>query len=241
MSSSRRAPVSIGVKIDGQITGIANQNNYGQNEMDYNATLGYGGGVVLTYHRTPKVSILGEVTFQVGGQKYEDHFKGSTFRKEVRYNQISIPIEYKRLISKTVAGYGGVGTELKPIWYLMGGLQVDKILSPEVDWYLNGSETEFLPFVLEGGNPNQEAIETMGAPDSDQDLFTGWDLMFIGAAGFQIHTTPQVSISLELRGGIGLTDLNASAWQLENHRGIYGASRNMFFGLHAGTHILLSQ
>jgi hypothetical protein len=241
LSQSRNQPFAIGVKMDGQIAGIANQNNYGQNEMDYGASLGYGGGVALTYHVSSVSRIMAEVTFQAAGQKYEDHFKGKTFRKEVRYHQISLPIAYQRMISKSSTGYAGVGSELKPLWFVLGGLQVDRILSPEVDWYLNGSEIEFLPFVLEGGNPNQEILEAMGPLAADQDLFAKWDVMFISGVGFQIHTSPQISFTVELRGGIGLTDLNAKDWQLDNHRGIYGASRNIFFGLHAGAQMLLSQ
>lgn len=235
---SFRPSFQIGAKGNLQSAGIANQNNYGQNEMDYGVHLGVGGGVAVTCHLNAKHEFLLEGTFQSSGQNYEDHFKMRTFRKEVNFQLISIPLIYRYQFSAAPEGYTGVGT--KPKWFAGGGIQVNKILNPEINWYLDGQETDFLPFVLEGGNPNQQVIESMGAPAEDEDLFSAWDAMLVASGGCRIGLSYLVSVTAELRGGIGITDINASAWRLENNDGVYRASRNTFFGLHAGVHVRLN-
>jgi len=231
--------VFVGLKLDLQASGIANQNNYGQNEMDYKATLGFGIGGVVTYALSPVHAILLEVSYQSGGQKYDDRFKGRFFKKEISHSLISIPVLYRYRLSREQEGYAGIGGS-KPIWYVLGGLQIDRILSPEITWYLDDSEVEFLEFVLEGGNPNQQQIEEIGAPASDDEFFTKWDGMFVAGGGFQLPINQFIHLSLELRGGIGLTDINADSWKLKNNKGIYQASRLAFFGLHTGIHIQLA-
>lgn len=240
LRSAHRPAIFIGLKGDVQNAGIANQNNYGQNEMDYGANLGLGGGVVVTYLLNPKSALFAEITYQTGGQNYDDAFKGRNFEKEVQYGLVSVPIAFRYRLSEAV-GYSGVGAESKPVWFVLGGLQVNKILSPEIDWYLDGMETGFMEFVLEGGNPNQAEIESLGTPANDEEFFTQWDLMFIGAGGFQLFLTPVVHLTAEVRGGLGITDMNAKPWRLKNNDGIYAASRNSFLGLHVGFHVQITQ
>jgi hypothetical protein len=158
----------------------------------------------------------------------------------VEFGLISIPFTFRHRLSKAV-GYSGVGAESKPLWYVLGGVQVDKILSPEITWYLDGTETDFLDFVLEGGNPNQAELERLGSPASDEELFTQWDCMFVAAGGFQLFLNSTIHLTVELRGGFGITDINAKPWRLQNNDGVYGASRNSFLGLHAGIHANMSR
>jgi hypothetical protein len=94
-----------------------------------------------------------------------------------------------------------------------------------------------MPFVLEGGNPNQALLEELGSPESDAEFFIKWGGTFIGAGGCKLYFSPNMYLSAELRGGIGITDMNARQWRLPNNDGIYGASRNAFLGLHVGVHI----
>lgn len=227
-----------GLKFDLQAAGVANQNNYGQNEMDYTFNPGIGAGVALMYDLNLQNSFQLEISFQSGGQSYDDRFKGRHFKKDVHYSLLSVPLLYKHRVTKIPGGYTGVG--IKPIWYILGGLQLDRILSPEIDWYIDDAEVEFIAFTLEGGNPNEAQIQNMGAPSSDEELFTQWDGMLITGGGLELHLSEQTYISLELRGGIGLTDINDESWRLKNNKGIYQASRLAFLGLHVGIHTQLS-
>ncbi|HLF63339.1 MAG TPA: hypothetical protein VI603_06290 [Saprospiraceae bacterium] len=240
LASVHKPVFLIGIKADAQAAGIANQNNYGQNEMDYGVNIGIGGGVVVTYLLNPRNAFILETSYQSSGQKYDDQFKNRHFMKDVRYSLISIPLAFRHQLTDAPGGYSGVGTESKPLWYILGGVQVDRILSPEIRWQLDGNETDFLSFVLEGGNPNQAEIENLGEPASDEEFYIQWDVMGIAAIGFQLSLTPTMHFTTELRGGIGITDMNAESWRLKNNDGIYAASRNAFFGLHAGIHMQLT-
>ena len=77
----------------------------------------------------------------------------------------------------------------------------------------------------------------MGAPESDDELFTDWDVMFILGGGFELPVSSQVVLSIALRGGIGLTDINAKPWRLENNQGIdlYEFHRNVYTLFITGT------
>ena len=231
--------LTLGIKANYGVVGIANQNNYGQNEMEYEVATGFGVGIAASLNLSGQDAVIAELNYQTCAQNYDDRFKGAHFAKDVQYQLLSLPLMYRRTLTPSPGGYAGVGAESKPRWYLQGGLQVDKILSPEIDWYLNDSGVDFLTFVLEGGNPNQEIIEAMGAPASDADLFTAWDLQVVLAGGCEIAMTSTFSITAELRGNIGITDLNASDWRLNNNKGVYGASRNTAVGLHIGAHFRL--
>jgi hypothetical protein len=237
--ASREHDMRVGFKVDVQSAGIANQNNYGQNEMDYGAHLGLGIGASLTYALNPKYSLVLEFSYQTSGQEYEDHFKGRTFRKEVEFNLISFPVMFRHRITEAV-GYSGVGV-VKPQWYVQGGIQVDRILSPGIRWYLDGTETTMFPFVLEGGNPNEAELLSLGEPQSDAELFNEWSMGINGASGFQLNFTPYLSLTAEVRGGIGISDLNPKKWRLPNNDGIYGASRTTFLGLHIGIQVRFAQ
>jgi hypothetical protein len=231
--------LSLGFKLDLQASGIANQNNYGQNEMDYTVTPGFGAGAVITYELNPINALQLEVSYQTGGQDYDDRFKGRHFKKEINYSLLSVPLLFRHQLSKPQEGYAGVGGS-KPLWYFLAGVQIDRILSPEINWYLDGTAVDFLSFVQEGGNPNQQAIDNLGPPASATELFTQWDGMIIVGGGFQLPMSEVAYLSLELRGGVGLTDINAEPWRLNNNKGIYQASRLAFLGLHAGIHMQLA-
>ena len=74
LQSKQRPALSIGLKADLQSAGIANQNNYGQNEMDYGVNLGFGAGASVTYFLNPKHALLLELSYQTAGQSYDDTF-----------------------------------------------------------------------------------------------------------------------------------------------------------------------
>ena len=65
-------------------------------------------------------------------------------------------------------------------------------------------------------------------------LYNNIDVSFIGAAGLHTHIYPSVIGFVEMRGGIGLLDINAEEWQLPGPNGKYNWSRNLFFGLNVG-------
>lgn len=223
----------IGIKGAVQLYGIVNQNNYGQKEMDYSVPFGFAGGLSFQYKFNARSYLLAEVLYQEQGQRYRDNFNNQSFEKTVVLNYFNVPVMFKYMVSENVSGYQGVNIA-KPKWFAGGGIQVGKLTSGSIEWKLNNSLTNFSTFISDGGNPNQALLEENGVPSDDLDFFQEVDVVFVASFGFHSELNPYILTTVELRGGIGLTDINADTWRLPNRMGVYGASRTTFFGLHAG-------
>jgi outer membrane protein with beta-barrel domain len=215
-------------------TAIVFQNNYGQTEMDYVVPVGFAAGAAMHYRLTQKSHLIVEVSYQQMGQKHDDHFKDMDFYKDINISYIGIPVLYKLVLNKAAVGYEAGVNFSRPKWYLLGGFQPSILVSAKVRHEINGSQTDFISFITEGGNPNLEEILINGQPSDDKELYNNFDISFIGAAGFHAHIQPSIIGFVELRGGIGLLDINSEPWQLPGPSGTYNWSRNLFIGLHAG-------
>jgi len=215
-------------------TAIVFQNNYGQTEMDYVVPAGLTIGASMHYRFTQKSHLIVEATYQQLGQKHDDHIKNMDFYKDINLNYVSIPILYKLVLNRSSVGYEAGATYSKPKWYLLGGFQPSLLLSANVRHEIDGNHTDFISFITEGGNPNLEEILTNGQPEDDKELYNDVDISFVGGAGFHTHIQPSIIGFVELRGGIGLLDINADKWQLPGPNGTYNWSRNLFFGIYAG-------
>lgn len=223
----------IGIKGAAQVYGIVNQNNYGQKEMEYSVPVGLAGGLSFQYKFNARSYLLAEVLYQEQGQRYRDNFNDKSFEKRVVLNYFNVPVLFKYMVSKNAAGYQGVNIA-RPRWFASGGIQVGKLTSGDIEWKINNALTNFSTFVSDGGNPNQALLEENGVPADDLDFFREVDVVFVTAFGFHSEINPYILTTIELRGGIGLTDINAETWRLPNRRGVYGASRTTFLGIHAG-------
>jgi len=213
---------------------IANQNNYGQVEMAYKAAAGLAAGAFLQYNLNSGSSILAEGVYQQQGQKYSDTFKKMSIDKTVSLNYLAIPVIYRHMLGPNSGAYEAAANFTKPKWYVEGGIQPAILLSAEATWSINNQPTDFLSFITEGGNPNQDQIEMNGMPESTADLFQNFDVVAVVGAGFQQELQNNIRWYAELRGGVGLLDINAEEWRLPNKEGIYQASRNAFVGIQVG-------
>lgn len=237
--SALERTLHIGIKGAGQIIGIANQNNYGQNEMRYNLPFGLAAGISAQYSLTERGALLAEVNYQEQGQFYSDVFRAMKFVKLVEMQYITAPIAYKHYIGDLNIGYSGIGNIGAPQWYVMGGLQFGYLLDSDITWEINNQPVDFFSFVTQGGNANTDDILESGIPEDDKAFYRTFDLVFIAAGGFHMSLSEALVLSTEVRGGIGLTDINAEEWRLPNREGKYGASRTTFLGLHVGLAIQL--
>ncbi|MDX1479624.1 MAG: hypothetical protein R3301_18055 [Saprospiraceae bacterium] len=231
--ASNNAAIHLGVKAATQIHGIVNQNNFGQKEMDYSVPIGFAGGLSLQYKINARSFIQAEFCYQEQGQWYKDQFNGKSFRKRVALNYWTVPVMFKYMVSPNSAGYRGVNIS-KPKWFVGGGLQYGKLARADIEWEINGLLTNFMTFVTDGGNPNQAILEVNGTPADEKEFYQETDIVFVASWGFHSHLNPIVTATVELRGGIGLTDINAEIWRLENRQGKYGSSHSTFLGIHAG-------
>jgi hypothetical protein len=215
-------------------TAIFFQNNYGQTEMDYVVPVGFAGGVAMHYRLTAKSHLVVEASYQIMGQKHDDHFKNMDFYKDINLSYIAIPVLYKFILNKNQIGYAAGARAAKPKWYVLGGFQPSFLLKANVRYEVDGNQTDFISFITEGGNPNLDQILVNGQPKDDKALYNDFDIMFIGALGMHTNIQPKVIGFVEGRGGISLLDLNAETWQLPGPSGTYNWSRNLSIGIHAG-------
>ena len=229
----------LGIKAGGNLTAAPFQNNYGQREMDYAFAMGLNGGLFAELHLTGKWYLRGEIAYQQQKQEYTDSFKKQDFEKSIQLNYAVFPVMCQYLFGKTGVGFDAAATFKKPKFYLAAGLQPGVVISGSDRYRINGQNTDFIDFITEGGNPNADEIALNKPPESVEDLYQSFDLLFIGAAGIRQNLRNNVMFFAEARGGIGLLDINAEDWRLPSDDGTYHASRNLFLGLHVGIAVSL--
>lgn len=241
--SKAQGGLYVGLNASGNATIVANQMNYGQKEMDYDAvTFHPSFGLEVGYDLNGANMLSIGAGIQQGGQKYKDGYgNGDQLRKEIKLNYINIPITYTHV-------FGGAkdpnnGTK----FFVSLGPQFSLLQKATVTHEVNGSDvslTTFANHVAGGGDPYQfntqaiASLTTNGNPANDKDLFQSMDVQGFIGLGIQSYLSESLFLTLELRGGGSITDINADEWQLDGYkdgkRQDYEASRNVFGGLRVG-------
>jgi len=232
-----------GIHASGNATIVANQQNYGQKEMDYDGvTFHPSFGIQLGYDLNGAHLLSIGAGIQKGGQKYKDGYgNGDQLRKEIKLDYISVPVTYTHV-------FGGAkdpnnGTK----FFISVGPQFSLLQKSTVTHEVNGQDatlSNFANHVAGGGAPYQfnsvelAALTTNGDPADDKDLFQSMDVQAFLGIGIQSYLSEYLFLTLELRGGGSITDINADEWQLDGYkdgkRQEYEASRNVFGGLRIG-------
>lgn len=223
---------------------VANQQNYGQKEMDYDgATLKPSFGLTLGYDINGKSQVSVGAGIYNGGQKYNDTYSGNdNLKKDIKLSYLSIPVLFTQVFSKTESIQKGTK------FFVRIGPQFNLLQSATVDHTVNGSDVSlaaFANFPAGGGNFvnfNADAINTLvaadGNPDNDKSLFASTDIMGVLGIGIKTYFSSHFSLDIELRGGASLTDINAEEWHLDGFkdgkRQTYEVSKNAFGGLTVG-------
>lgn len=224
---------------------IANQQNYGQRELDYDGVTykpAYGVKVGYNFNGRSVVSI--GAGFIQGGQKYfdDDYGNGDELKRTVQLKYLSIPITYRQIFSNTDNIYHG--TKM----YVEAGAQINLLQSAAVTHIVNGNDVTLLEFATydtgDGPftNPHEsvikENVEADGEPEEDADLFEDTDIRGFIGLGVVIYLSENFSLDIGLQGGISVTDINDDDWRLKGlHAGAlheYEPSRNAFGGLNVG-------
>ncbi len=243
MQSFAQGGLYLGLNGSGNATIVANQMNYGQKEMDYDAvTFHPFFGLELGYDLNGGSMLSLGANLQQTGQKYKDGFgNGDKLKKEIKLNYLSIPITYRFVVGG--AKDPNHGTK----FFIALGPQFSLLQKAEVTHNVNGKDVTLEAFanhVAGGGAPYNfnsaeiNKLTTNGEPANDKDLFASMDIQGFVGLGIQSFLSQSFFITLELRGGGSLTDINAEAWRLDGYkdgqRQKYAASRNVFAGLRLG-------
>lgn len=212
-----------GGEVGFSLPAIFNQNNYGYSELNYKLS----GDIQLEIHAG--IDIHAKQYIQVGlqysgaGQKYQDIIADRVNEKDVMLSYLQMPITYKRILDEERGfAYGKLNT------YLLGGLQLGLLTSSNVEWFIDGAETDMLSFIDQTGNNSNYAqiIQDHGTDFNDKDLYRSLDANVLMGLGFQYFQTEKTAVFFEFRGTFGLLDINDSSWRYNNNKGVYRPSLN---------------
>jgi len=228
------------IGVDGGYYGkyIINQNNYGQREMDYDAsssfvpTYGIQAGVSFNDSR---LSLMTSLNFIEAGQGYKDSYASpSPFTLEknlkLKYMQIPVILRFSTLNSERKVGvYGEIGVYAG----LLSKVDMDLKVSD-----LERSFAYFHSFAYPYVNAESNAklisqVNEDGTVDY-KTLYNSTD--FGGLLGFGVNGWIGDHIMWEagIRLHCSISDINAEKWRLKNPDNEYKASRNAYGGLNVG-------
>jgi hypothetical protein len=213
---------------------IINQNNYGQSEMDY--VQGYSPifGLTLGVDLSNKHLVRLEPQLLSVGQPYEDQANGVSSNKDVKLDYIHIPLTYTFVVNG-----GSKGENQGVNFFITAGLYAGILNDASMDLTINGQAASLFQFsTIGGGNPNTAALVTLlpgdGNPADYKELYNSTDFGGIFGFGVQAFLSEKLKLSVEIRTGASLGDINSETWRLNNKDGLYEPSRNLYGGLLLG-------
>lgn len=204
---------------------IVNQNNYGLREMDYELKYGAAFNLQLGYNFTENIGLFTEIGKQAMGQKYTDTWENFDVARDIDMSYLNIPLLFKY-------SYG----ESRARFRLLVGPQLAFLSKAEQTYTVNGMEIEG-QFELE--NKDDETFD-VGAKDIT-DRFNSMDIGVVLDLGADIFLMENILyLSAAARLNYGFTDINASAFQLNNIDGNYDPSHNAGGVFMIGIHYIIA-
>ena len=219
---------------------IANQNNYGFSELNYEYKFGGIGGLSAGYNFNPNSGVQVEIDFAGMGQDYfakvrdfgpinnaGNQEKVSTYRY-VDLNYLQIPVLYRftsnRSKNDLLAFHAMIGPS---IGFL---LSADQYYEADVE--NNGTLVE-IPLDLIA-----QAIPEFAATPESEDakaFFNGTDFGVHIDLGLDIFVNENLFITPSVKGYYGFSDINAEP---TTQRDDYAPSHNAYLGINVGIHYL---
>lgn len=212
---------------------IINQNNYGLPELDYQPMGGAGFNFQLGYNFTEEIGLFTEIGMTKQGQGYtDDNFtypglglKDATVDRTVNLDYLNIPVFFKY-------SYGDSRARFR----LMVGPQFCFLQKAEQEYLINEVD---IAGQYSRTNKENESFD-VGARDIEE-RFNSMDIAFVLDLGADIFVMENILyLSAGARLFYGLTDINASAYQMENYDGNYEASHNAGGTLYLGLHYIIA-
>ncbi|MBK7739858.1 MAG: outer membrane beta-barrel protein [Saprospiraceae bacterium] len=141
LQSDAQGGLYLGLNGSGNATIVANQMNYGQKEMDYDAvTFRPAFGLELGYDLNGGSMLSIGANLQQAGQKYKDGYgNGDKLNKEIKMSYFAIPVTY-RLV------FGGKGSQSWNEIFVAVGPQISLLQSAEVTHQVNEKEVTLETF-----------------------------------------------------------------------------------------------
>lgn len=192
---------------------LLNQNAYGNQEMDYATTFGIQGTIGANYYINSEYGISTGVGFGNFGQNYQGDQGGATATRKVHLNYIQVPI----------FGMKQLCDPQTPCWLTFG---------PQLMFLTSATQN----YTRDAGNPlpHPEYL-----PEGKKDV-TKWykpaDVMLnLGYTKvYMLRTSDNVRMMWSVNGAMGIFDVNAKDYQIENIHGEYKSSHNFYIGAQIG-------
>ncbi len=201
---------------------IINQNNYGIQEMDYEYTWGGGFNFQAGYNFNNNIGVFTEVGVLNQGQKYQDVLHNEEVKRSVDLKYLNIPVFFKY-------SYG----ESRARFRLLVGPQFCFLQKAEQTYQVNGEDFS------EEKEDKDGNVFNVGSKDITE-RYNSMDIAIVLDLGADIFlVTDMLYLSAGARIFYGVTDINASAYQLDNYDGKYEPSHNAGVTFMLGLHYII--
>lgn len=202
------------------------EHNYGSGDYYNNKlTPGFAGGLTIGTTINDVHSFQVEVLYSLQGQNFTDvHLPDLTEqKKDISLKYVKVPVVYK------YTSYFNSYSDASPSFYLLGGLYLSSLQNGEVTYAYGDSALAFVDVVNGGGN-----TFTIVDPLQTKDLFTNYDFGAILGIGLEFPLANDLSLTIESRTQIGMTDINSLPWRYPSTSKGYRPSYNFMTGIKVG-------
>jgi hypothetical protein len=214
--------LNLGLGGFGGSSGVVNQNVYGYPELDYDFPFSYGFNLNVGYGFTDHLGVVMQIGYAQLGQKYSDTRGDTSFTRDFSMSYLTIPVMFRYLSGgKAVRFYVAAGPELA---FLLSAKQEYMYQTPNMT-----EPAQYNKFAV---NKDGEAFN-VGEPDI-KDRVTPIDYMVRIDFGVNISLAENLFMDAGLTMNYGLSDLNASAYRMEDYSGNYNPSHNFYGGITVG-------
>jgi len=195
---------------------ILSQNTYGLDELDYKPSIGGAINLGIGYNFNNWLGLKTEIGYARLGQKYYDNRNNPVITRDVRLNYILVPL----LVRFSVGGHVFR-------FYAAAGPQLAFLTSASQDYLKNG--VPLPPFY------NRQIKDTINPSQTNiTDRYQKIDIMARLDFGLDVIFFQHLALNFGISSAYGFADINASDWRLENSKGSYSKSTNLYAGLTLG-------
>lgn len=200
---------------------------FGSNDFyghDFTPAFSAGANVSLSVNDVHEFQL--EFLYSSQGQNMSDIATVGTEKvnveKKIKLNYFQVPFLYKYKM------WFDPYSASSPMHYFVGGLYTAQLSSANVTFSSGGTAVTF----LEGaGAANTNPIFE---PDDMKDLFLVYDFGLVLGYGLEYPLAGDLSFTAEIRGNIGLVDVNSLGWRFPVEEYGYKSSTNATVGIRLG-------
>ncbi|MCD4725811.1 MAG: PorT family protein [Bacteroidales bacterium] len=228
LTAQKEKKFDIGLQAGYNNTWIINQNNYGLPELDYDSYWGLAYNLQVGYNFTNELGLFTEIGISNQGQKYKGNMNQyDVVKREINMSYLNIPVFFKFSYGESVARFK-----------LLVGPQFCFLQKAEQTYVLDGTDAVDIPAFQDWEMSNHKKVN-IGQKDI-KERYNSMDVALVLDLGADIFLIEDMLyLSVAARFYYGLTDINATDYQVKNHDGNYEPSHNGGGGFYLGIHYVI--